>query len=93
MTRSITSSDSPILSGRALDPALRKAAQGFEAVFLRQVIGSMRQAKLSDDILGSEATTAFREMADSRTAEAISSKGQFGIAALIERQLGKGGGK
>ena len=32
------------------DPALKRAAQGFEAVFLREIIGAMRKGKLADDI-------------------------------------------
>ncbi|MEK6638112.1 MAG: rod-binding protein [Pseudomonadota bacterium] len=77
------------------DPALKKAAQGFEAVFLRQIIGAMRKGKLADDIFGSSATDSFREMADARTADEMSKLGHFGIAALVERQLTKtaAGGK
>lgn len=71
----------------AIDPALRKAAKAFEAVFLREMIASMRKAKLSEDAFGSSATDNFREMADARTADAMA--GGFGIAALIEQQLGK----
>jgi flagellar protein FlgJ len=71
----------------APDPALHQVAQQFEAVFLRQIIGAMRQAKLSDDLFGSSATDQFREMADARTADSLASTGQFGIAALIEKQF------
>jgi flagellar protein FlgJ len=78
----------------AVDPALKKVAQQFEAIFLRQMIGSMRQAKLADDMFGSSATEQFRELADARTADSIASLGKFGIAEMIERQLGgKGNGK
>jgi peptidoglycan hydrolase FlgJ len=70
------------------DPALKKAAQGFEAVFLREIIGAMRKGKLGEDIFGSSATDNFREMADARTADEMAKLGQFGIAALIEKQLG-----
>lgn len=80
----------PIASSPAVtpvDPALRKAAQGFEAVLLRQLIQSMRSAKLSDEAFGSEASNNFREMADARTADSMASLGQFGIAAMIEKQL------
>ncbi len=70
------------------DPKLRKAAQGFEAVFLREIIGSMRKGKLADEMFGSSATDNFREMADARTAESMAKLGQFGIAAMVERQLG-----
>lgn len=72
---------------------MRKAAQGFEAVFLREMIGSMRKAKLTeDDLFGSSATDNFRELADANTAESMSGLGQFGIAALVEAQMAKLGG-
>jgi peptidoglycan hydrolase FlgJ len=73
----------------AVDPKLREAARGFEAVFLREIIGSMRKAKLADEMFGSGATENFREMADARTADAMAKLGQFGIAAMVERQLGQ----
>jgi peptidoglycan hydrolase FlgJ len=75
------------------DPALRKAAQGFEAIFMREVIGSMRKARLGEDIFGSSATDQFREMADARTADEMAKMGTFGIAKLLETQLAKHGGK
>ena len=83
-----TSSSAPAAK---VDPALKKVAQQFEAVFLRQMIGSMRQAKLTDDPLDSSATDNFRELADAKTADSIAALGRFGIAQMIERQLGKPG--
>jgi peptidoglycan hydrolase FlgJ len=74
------------------DPELRKAAEAFEAVILRQLIGSMRQAKLADEMFGSNATSQFRELADARTAESIATMRQFGIAALVEKQLSRAKG-
>lgn len=74
-----------------VDPALKKVAKQFEAIFLRQMIGSMRQAKLTDDPLDSSATDNFRELADAKTADSIAALGRFGIAQMIERQLGKPG--
>lgn len=76
----------------AVDPSLKKVAEQFEAVFLRQMIASMRQAKLADDPLDSSATDNFREMADARSADSIAALGRFGIAQMIERQLGPRGG-
>ncbi|WP_432768783.1 MAG: peptidoglycan hydrolase [Sphingopyxis sp.] len=75
------------LSGAGGGDGLRKAAEAFEAVILRQLMGSMRQAKLGDDIFGSSATDNFREMADARTADSIASLRQFGIAAMVEAQF------
>ena len=86
----INSMSSPSAT-KPVDPALRKAAQGFEALFLRQVIGSMRQAKLGDDLLGSSATNTYREMSDKQLADSLAQKGSIGIAALVEAQLSKGG--
>lgn len=75
------------------DGGLRKAAEAFEAVILRQLMASMRQAKLADDILGSSATDNFREMADAKIADAMAALRQFGIADMVERQFrGLGGG-
>lgn len=69
------------------DGGLRKAAEAFEAVILRQLLASMRQAKLGDDIFGSSATDNFREMADAKTADSIAAMRQFGIADMVEAQF------
>lgn len=69
------------------DLELRKAAEAFEAVMLRQMMASMRKAKLGDDIMGSSATDNFREMADARVADSMAALRQFGIADLVEKQL------
>ena len=66
---------------------LRQAAQAFEAVFIRQLIGSMRSAKLADDPFGSQATEQFRDMADSRLADSMSQQGTFGIADMLLAQF------
>lgn len=78
---------SALATHKAMDPALKKVAQQFEAVFVRQMMSTMRQAKLADDVLGSSATDSFQEMADARTADSLAALGQFGIAKLIERQF------
>ena len=69
------------------DPGLRKAAEAFEAVILRQMMASMRKAKLGDEMFGSSSTDNFREMADARLADNMAGMRQFGIADLVERQL------
>jgi peptidoglycan hydrolase FlgJ len=71
------------------DPELSKAAIAFEAVMLRQLIGSMRSASLGEDVFGSSASGLYRELADARTADALAARGAIGIAAMIERQLAK----
>jgi len=90
MTTPISSSFGPTPTPAAAgggDGGLRKAAEAFEAVILRQLMASMRQAKLGDDIFGSSATDSFREMADAKTADSMASLRQFGIADMVEAQL------
>ena len=67
--------------------SLRTAAQQFEAVFLRQMIGSMRSAHLGDDLFGSQATNQFRDMSDASLADSMSHQGVFGIAQLLLGQF------
>ena len=68
---------------------LASAAKAFEAVFLRQMIGSMRQAKLGEDMLGGgNAAEQFRDMQDARLADSMAEQGGFGIAELLLRQFG-----
>jgi peptidoglycan hydrolase FlgJ len=69
------------------NPELRKAAEAFEAVILRQMMASMRKAKLGDEMFGSSATDNFREMADAKLADNMASLRQFGIADMVEKQL------
>ncbi len=74
----------------APDPALVKAAQAFEALLLRQMIGSMRSAKLADDPLSSQAGTTFRDMADAQVADSMAGNhiGRgLGISALLLAQF------
>lgn len=91
---SSTFSSSSVSAAKAgTDAALKTAAQKFEAVFLRELIGSMRKAKLADDVLGSSATDSFRELGDAKTADSMAALGQFGIANMIERQFARSGAK
>lgn len=72
---------------------LKAAAQAFEAVFLRQMIGSMRQAKLGEDLLGGSATDTFTEMSDARLADSMAANGSFGIAELLLQQFDRAGAR
>jgi flagellar protein FlgJ len=67
---------------------LKKAAEAFEAVLLRQMLGSMRSASLGDGVFDSSATEQFRDMADAKTADSMAHKGVFGIADLLMKQYG-----
>jgi len=67
---------------------LKKAAHAFEAVFIRQMIGSMREASQGDGIFDSEATKQFQDMSDAKTADSMADKGALGIADLLVKQYG-----
>ena len=68
---------------------LKKAAQAFEAVFVRQLIGSMRSAGgEGEGLFDSEATKQFQDMADSKTADAMAQKGALHIADMLVKQYG-----
>lgn len=80
---------STTLAPAAPDPKRVKAAQAFEAVFLRQMIGSMRAAKLADGALSSGAGDQFRDMMDARTADTMAATQGLGIAKLLLSQWSK----
>lgn len=71
------------------DPSLAKAAQQFEAIFLRQMIGAMRSSSLSEGLLDSSATEQFRDMADARTADTMAQTGGLGVSTMLIRQLSR----
>lgn len=85
---SISPTSAPPLKPGEDAAALKKVAQQFEAVFLRQMIGAMRSASLAEGIGDSSATQQFQDMADARTADAMAGKGAMGIADLLIQQFG-----
>lgn len=83
-----TAATGPSNHGASNKAQLEKAAQQFEAIFLRQMIGAMRSASLAEGISDSSATEQFQSMADSRTADALANKQSMGIAQLLMKQFG-----
>lgn len=72
--------------------ALQKAAKSFEAIFMRQLVGSMRKSGLGESIDGSSAVDQFQELSDANMADGLASGaggGGLGIAQLILQQLDK----
>jgi len=67
---------------------LEKAAKAFEAVFMRQLMGSMRQGGFGDDLFSNSGVEQFQEMADARTADSLAERGSLGIAEMLLAQLG-----
>ena len=71
---------------------LRAAAKRFEAIFLRQMLGAARQAKLADGLLDSSSGDQFREMRDADLADRMAAGGGIGIAASVVAQLSRAPG-
>jgi len=77
------------LNGGSIDKSgdLKAAAVQFESIFLKMFLDQARDAKLSDDILGSSASDTFQEMFDSELSKSSSSSMNLGLADVIVRQL------
>lgn len=75
------------VSAGAASADIRKAAEAFEAIIVRQMLAAVRQGQLADDVFGSGATDNFREVADARLADTLAARRSFGIADMVERQL------
>jgi flagellar protein FlgJ len=80
----------PPVAAPAPDRALRSAAEAFEAMFMRQMIGTMRAAKLTDDMLANNASDTFRDMFDARIADSMAEASVAGIAGMLMAEWGKG---
>jgi flagellar protein FlgJ len=88
-TLSSTSGASPPIT--PADPArarLHKAAQGFEAVFVRQMLQAAHQTNFGDTLWGNDpGHDTFAAMRDERYADIASQTGTIGLAQQIEKQL------
>jgi len=77
--------------GESKKAALQEAAQQFEAIFMKMLLKSMRQAQEvleSDSPFNSQSTKFYRDMHDQQMAVELSSNGTLGLSDLIVRQLG-----
>lgn len=70
--------------------ALPVVAKQFESIFTQMMLKSMRDASsvLGDDIMGSQAGTAYRDMFDHQLSLTLSQGKGIGIADMLIRQLG-----
>ena len=71
---------------------LKKAANAFEAIFLRQMLSSMHQAGLGDEMLSSPQTQQFEAMHFDAIADQMANDQSFGIAEMLQRQFSAGSG-
>lgn len=75
--------------GSADKAALKKAAQGFEAIFVRQMLAAARSTSLAgeDDLFGGQAQETFTSMRDEHFADIAAQTGAFGLAKQLEAQF------
>ncbi len=64
-------------------------AANFEAIFVRQMLSTMRTASLGEGLFDGQGMEEFRDMQDSMLAENMADKGVFGIAELLTRHVEK----
>ena len=75
----------------AITPArlaqIRKTAQQFEAIFVRQMLDAAGKTHFDPDEADDQGMSSFRDLANARFADLAAQKGSFGIAGLVEKQL------
>jgi flagellar protein FlgJ len=76
-------------TGAQDDTALRAAAQQFEAMFLQEMMRSMRQATIKSDLMESNALDTFEGMFDKEVAMQMAKKGGMGMADMLVQQMKK----
>ncbi len=86
-----TSSDTArmrLLAGSGDEGVSDEVLQQFEALFLQQMLKSMRTASLGNGLFQSDQTDFYRDMYDQQIATDLAAKEVLGISQLINRQLG-----
>ena len=70
------------------DAGLRKASNEFEAIFIQQMLKTMRKSSLeSDFVKKSEGEKLFRSMLDEQYAIISAKSGRLGLGEMIYEQL------
>lgn len=78
------------LKARAQSPdAIKGVAKQFEALFLQMMLKSMRDSSLGDGLFDSEQGKMYMDLFDKQIALELAKKGSFGMAQVIQRQLGQ----
>lgn len=79
----------PMTATGADRASLRKAAEGFEAMFVRRMLEAARAADFGGDEGSDTRMQQFAALRDTHLADIAAQRGAFGIAAAIEAQLGR----
>lgn len=74
-------------SAQQTPEAQREVARQFEALFIQQMLKTMRAASPGDSLVDSDASRTMRDFHDQKLAESLSQRGDFGIAQLLLKQI------
>ena len=77
-----------LLAGNGDENIDSAVLQQFEALFLQQMLKSMRTASLGDGLLQSDQTEFYRDMYDQQIATDLAKQEVLGVSQLINKQLG-----
>jgi flagellar protein FlgJ len=66
---------------------LRQAAQGFEALFIQQMLKSARETSFDSELLGGHAVETSQSLLDQNLADIGAGRAGLGLADAIERQF------
>lgn len=70
--------------------SLKQVASDFEALFIQRLLHEMRASKLGPNLMSGEVgSSMYRGMLDSQLSQVMASQDPFGLAKLLEQQLGK----
>ena len=67
--------------------ALEEVASQFEALFIQQMMKSMRDAIPQGDLMGSEHVDTYQAMADQQMSLNLAEEGGIGLAGLLVEQM------
>ena len=78
----------PQLSEISDETKLRNAANDFEAIFIQQMLKTMRETSLESNLIPkSEGEKYFRSMLDEHYAQLTAKSGSLGLGEMIYKQL------
>jgi len=67
---------------------IRHAAEQFEALFVGQLLRSVRESSADDSGDDSGTNSTFLELAEEQMAQALSARGGLGMATMVMKELG-----
>ena len=78
----------PETKGVSDDTKLREAANDFEAIFIQQMLKTMRKTSFESDLLPkSEGEKVFQSLLDEQYAQISAKSGSLGLGEMIYQQL------